>query len=313
MKVVAVINYKGGVGKTSVTANLGAELAYRGKKVLLLDLDPQASLTFSFIAPDDWQAKFAEGRTIKSWFDSFESEQRLTLASLIYTPVRVKNRLGNNGGRLDLVPSHLALINVDLELATKLGGGTIAQAKRNFIQIHRRLSDGLQSLGEDYDLVLIDCPPNFNIVTKTAIIASDFILVPARPDSLSTLGIDYLIRSVNGLIKDYNDFADLEHGEQTLAIDPKLLGVVFTMIQEYGGGPISAQQPFIKRIRDRSDVSVFEHYVKRNDSMFADAPIYGVPIVLNRYTGGTHRSVVEGLEQVADDFEKALDMAAVHA
>lgn len=310
MKVVAVINYKGGVGKTSLTANLAAELAYRGKKILMLDLDPQASLTFSFISPDDWESDFARDRTIKSWFDSFETDGRLSLDSIIHTPDRVAQRLRNREGMIDLIPSHLALIDVDLELATKMGGGTLAQVKRNYIQVHRRLLDGLRSLENEYDLVLIDCPPNFNIVTRTAIIASDFILVPARPDNLSTLGIDYLIRSVNGLIKTYNDFAGLEHGEETIAIDPKILGVVFTMIQEYGGGPISAQRPFIDRIRERTDVSVFEHYVKRNDSMFADAPQYGVPVVLNHYSSGTHAGVVHGLEEVADDFEKALDMTA---
>ena len=58
MRIVSVINYKGGVGKTSLTANLGAELAWRGKRVLLIDLDAQASLTFSFIKPDEWVEKF---------------------------------------------------------------------------------------------------------------------------------------------------------------------------------------------------------------------------------------------------------------
>ena len=88
-----------------------------------------------------------------------------------------------------MICSHLGLINVDLELATKLGGASLAEAKKNFIAIHRRLAGGLSALAkEKYDVVLIDCPPNFNIVTKTAIIASDYILVPARPDYLSTLG-----------------------------------------------------------------------------------------------------------------------------
>ncbi len=73
MHIVSVINYKGGVGKTTVTANLAAELAHRGYNVLLLDLDPQASLTFSFMRPEDWKELYAESRTIKKWFDSFES------------------------------------------------------------------------------------------------------------------------------------------------------------------------------------------------------------------------------------------------
>ena len=65
MQIVSVINYKGGVGKTTLTANLAAELAWRGYDVLMIDLDAQASLTFSFIAPDDWQNNYADNRTIK--------------------------------------------------------------------------------------------------------------------------------------------------------------------------------------------------------------------------------------------------------
>ena len=63
MKVVSVINYKGGVGKTTTTANLAAELAWRGKDVLIIDLDPQASLTFSFIKPEEWQDKYGRSPT----------------------------------------------------------------------------------------------------------------------------------------------------------------------------------------------------------------------------------------------------------
>jgi chromosome partitioning protein len=172
MHVVSVINYKGGVGKTSLTSNLAGELAWRGKRVLLVDLDAQASLTFSLITPDEWVKSFADTRTIKQWFDSHDTGAPISLSSLIHSPARITNALKGNG-KLDLICSHLGLINVDLELATKLGGASLEQAKKNFIAVHRRLSDGLSDLDGEYDLVLIDCPPNFNIVTKTAIVASE--------------------------------------------------------------------------------------------------------------------------------------------
>jgi chromosome partitioning protein len=226
MKVVSVINYKGGVGKTSLTSNLGAELAWRGKRVLLLDLDAQASLTFSFIKPDEWSNNYEKSGTIKSWFDSFETGLPLPLVKLIQSPPRITERLRGRG-TLDVIYSHLGLINVDLELATKLAGANLAQAKKNFINIHKRLADGLATIAtsKSYDVVLIDCPPNFNIVTKTAIIASDYILVPTRPDELSTLGIDYLMRSIGGLIKDYNDYAELEQGQKKRLLSQKLLAL----------------------------------------------------------------------------------------
>jgi chromosome partitioning protein len=77
MKIVSVINYKGGVGKTALTANLAAELAWRGKRVLMIDLDPQTRLTFSFILPDIWERQFSgiadPDRTTKTWFESFDA------------------------------------------------------------------------------------------------------------------------------------------------------------------------------------------------------------------------------------------------
>lgn len=302
MNIVSVINYKGGVGKTSLTINLAAELAFRGKKILLLDLDAQASLTFSLISPDDWKDNYAPNKTIKSWFDSFEHGKPISLLSIVQSPARINDKVSQKGGKIDVIYSHLGLINVDLELATNLGGATLAQAKKNFTTIHRRLADGLAEFSaEDYDLVLIDCPPNFNIVTKTAIIASDSLLVPARPDYLSTLGIEYLIRSVNGLVKDFNDFAALDQGDQVDPVEPKMLGVVFTMIQEYGGEPMAAQRAFMGK-HQAAGLKIFDAYIKRNDTLFADAPQYGVPVVLYSYSSSSHQSVVEGLEEVATEF-----------
>ena len=309
MKIVSVINYKGGVGKTSLTANLGAELAFRGKRILLVDLDAQASLTFSFVRPDEWNRRFEPDKTIKAWFDAFENGKQIPLENLIETPARVSSRISKSG-KLDIIYSHLGLINVDLELATKLGGATLTQSKKNFISVHRRLADGLQRLASKdlYDLVLIDCPPNFNIVTKTAIIASDYILVPTRPDELSTLGIDYLMRSIRELVDDYNDYVDLEKGPKEKRISPKVIGVVFTMVQEYGGGPMSAQRSYMAKVRHDSGLRVFDSYIKRNDTLFADAPLYGVPVVLTSHNNPSHQSVVLGLEAVASEFASILEL-----
>lgn len=311
MHVVSVINYKGGVGKTSLTANLGAELAWRGKRVLLIDLDAQASLTFSFIKPDEWSENFEAGGTIKAWFDAHDSGTPLDLADLIETPARISQRLSGRGN-LDIIYSHLGLINVDLELATKLGGASLPQAKRNFINVHRRLANALQSISDRdcYDVVLIDCPPNFNIVTKTAIIASDYILVPTRPDELSTLGIDYLMRSIRGLVHDYNEYVAIDASSADMPIEPGIVGVVFTMIQEYGDVPISAQRNYIARVRRDSGLPVFTSYIKRNDTLFAGAPEYGVPVVLTNHQNYSHQSVVDGLEAVTTEFAEMIGLDA---
>ncbi len=84
------------------------------------------------------------------------------------------------------------------------------------------------------------------------------------------------------------------------------MGVVFTMIQEYANMPIGAQRQFFAGIRQLSGTSVFKAYIKRNDTLFASASQFGVPIVLNAYNSGSHQNVVDGLEAVCDEFMKAV-------
>ena len=309
MHVISVINYKGGVGKTTLTANLGAELAFRGRNILLLDLDPQASLTFSFLMPEVWSKNFEKSKTIKAWFDSFDGGAHpLDLSTLIYSPKRVESSLTGHG-KLHIIPSHLGLINVDLELATELGGGSVRQARKKYLRVHRRLLTGIQSYIKEglYDVLFIDCPPNFNIVTKTAIVASDYLLTLARPDYLSTLGIDYLIRNLKDLVGDYNEFLELEESERSDRIDPKVLGVVFNMIEEYGMQPIASQRQYIRQTKELN-VPVFDAYIKSNQTAFAKAPEDGVPVVLARYPDKSRESVVRSLEAVANEFEAKLGM-----
>jgi chromosome partitioning protein len=295
------------VGKTTVTSNLAAELAFRGKKVLLIDCDAQASLTFSFITPDDWDKNYKDDKTIKSWFDAIsEGREPPSLSDFVIHPPVVNRKLGANPkGHIDLICSHLGLINVDLELATLLGGVNLQQAKKNYIKVHDKLRQAVEALREnsDYDLVLIDCPPNFNIVTKNAIIASEKILIPAKPDYLSTLGISYLQRSVNGLVSEFNEYAALDPAVEK--ISPEILGVIFTMIQITSGQPIAAQRQFIAQTK-RLGVPTLKTYFRENKTIFADAPQSLVPVVLNRYSAGTYADIVKEIEATTTEFEALL-------
>lgn len=298
MKIVSVINYKGGVGKTTLTANLGGELAYRGHKVLIIDLDPQASLTFSFFTPDAWRDDLAKSRTLKNWFQPDKNEP-LEFDDLILRPAKVA-RFINDDGILHLIASHLELINVDLELATELGGANPKQQRENFFKVHTRLLEGIKSIRDhEYDFVLIDCPPNFNIVTKNAIVASDYILVPAKPDYLSTLGINYLKRSIDGLVEDYNWYSKDSH-ETIKPINPQILGVVFTMVQFIRGEPIKALQPFILNLKRQGTVNVFKTELRENKTAFAEAPEDGVPVVL---LNSVNSDIREELERFVQEFE----------
>lgn len=190
MHVISIINYKGGVGKTTLTANIAARLAKRGKKVLAIDLDPQSNLTFYFIKVDTWKDKYQDSKTIKKWYDNFIERGSISnLNDLVIIPEEVNKLVNEN---LHLICSHLALINVDLELAVMLGGATPRQQINNFLEVYSHLAKGLNLLKHLYDYILIDCPPNFNIVTKTAIVASDYYLIPAKLDYLSTIGTQQL-------------------------------------------------------------------------------------------------------------------------
>jgi chromosome partitioning protein len=308
VKVVSVINYKGGVGKTTVTANLGAELASRGYRVLLIDLDPQASLTFSFYRPPVWKDELAEKLTIKRWFDEFvQGFGDTELSDLVVTPPDVNGSINHPRGRLDLIASHLGLINVDLHLAAQLVGMGPAQAKARFLDVHGRLATGLKTKSlARYDLVLIDCPPNFNIVTKTAVIASRYLLVPSRADDLSTLGTAYLLRNVNDLVKDYNAYVRMPPRSRGITeVHPKPLGVVYTMVGVWGGKPTKASQDYISRTERELGVPSFDTWVRSNQRLYAGATYDGIPLAVAE---NVQDEIARELDALADEFLAKLHM-----
>ena len=306
LKIVSIINYKGGVGKTTLTANLAAELAQRGKRILALDMDAQCSLTFSFVTPDYWESELGgeEGqgndRTIKKWFDGIVEDEGdiIPLDQLVLRDLKAERRLDDKGGCLHLIPSHLGLINIDLDLAYMLSGAAPSRLHQRRARVFGQLRSHLNAYATEagYDYVLIDCPPNFNIVTKNAIVASHQILIPAKPDYLSTLGIDYLLRSLGTLVREFNEDSKSE------VIDPRILGVIFTMIQILRGRPIGVQRQYMRA--DSIAVPIFRATVRENKTIFGDAPEDGIPVVLERPRLEPYAAIVREMESLAGEFLK---------
>jgi chromosome partitioning protein len=280
MRVVSVINFKGGVGKTTLTANLGAELARRGQRVLLVDLDPQSSLTYSFYAPDVAAGKIPPNRSIKAWYDSFDrGVAHRPLAECVVVPTSVNQKIAESGGFVGLIPSTMSLIDHELSMLANVGLRGVEPGQELF-RLRRALSHALREPAlAGYDIALIDCAPNFNIVTQSAIAASDHILVPSRPDYLSTLGITSLFHNVGRLIETYNQqVAEYSPGQPMIA--PTALGVVFTMVQYRSVNPINAHMHYMDLTKRRNpNLPIFPTSIRENVAFGSENPD-GVPVIL---------------------------------
>ncbi len=250
----------------------------------MIDLDPQANLTLSFYTGAEWQDDLRENLTIKSWFDADLPGQKISLPELVLTPPRVNEHLADSGGRLDLIASHLGLIDIDLQLGAILNSHhDFDSSTRRYLQVHDCLAEALRAPAfREYDLIMIDCPPNFGLVTKTAIVASDHVLVPAKPDYLSTLGIAYMVSSLQKLVNNFNKHAthQSDAGNHRRSISPQIAGVVFTMTQHQIGQPVTAQRNQMEQVRAQNLARVLDTSVRNGPTFFADAGESGVPAVL---------------------------------
>ena len=297
MKVVSVINHKGGVGKTTLTANLGAGLAARGRKVLLVDLDSQASLTVSFFTQAEWQAELVPSRTIKAWFEGLRGDGPDKLSSLVASPQRVSRYLAHTGGCLDLVAAHRDLAEVDTALAAQL-----IVDPAGYLAAHRRLREGLaEKAFADYDVALVDCAPNFGLMAKNAVAASDMLVIPTRPDYLSINGIDSLGRKVQAFAQEYNEqLAAAGDGGAPLGRPPA--AVIFTMVQLHDNQPIETQRSYITRV-EALGVPTFGTTVRDSKAVYGPAPEHGVPVIL----AGTGRALTRELRNLVSEMTAHLD------
>ncbi len=183
-KIISCVNLKGGVGKTAIATNLAAYCGRDGRKTLLVDLDPQTNATFSCMDVDDWEKHAASHGTVADLF-GLRAHTNAEGKAKKAEEVIYQNAFRN----VDLVPSHLDLFTIDLDLAS-------APARE------KKLQRALKPILDKYEIVVCDCPPNLTLPTQNALALSTHYLVPISPDYLSGIGVGLLLNRVKQLAED---------------------------------------------------------------------------------------------------------------
>ena len=230
-RVIAIANQKGGVGKTTTSINLSAALAERGKKVLVIDTDPQGNTTSGF------------------GLDKNELENsiyELMIGECSIEDAIQKNVVEDLDG-VDIIPSNVNLAAVEIEL--------IDADQKEFI-----LREAISKVKDNYDFIIIDCPPSLSMLTVNAMTTANTVLVPIQCEYYALEGLSQLVHTVN-LVRD------------RLNPELEMEGVVFTMFDSWTN--LSLQ--VVENVKEHIQENVYKTIIPRNIRL-AEAPSYGLPI-----------------------------------
>lgn len=229
-RIIAVANQKGGVGKTTTSINLSACLAEAGQKVLVVDVDPQGNTT-SGLGVDK---NNVENTIYEMMLGECTVEESI-----------LKDVLEN----LDVMPSNVNLAGAEIDL--------IGVDEREYI-----LQKAMEKVRDNYDFIIVDCPPSLSMLTVNAMTASDTVLVPIQCEYYALEGLSQLIHTIN-LVK------------QRLNPDLEMEGVVFTMYDARTN--LSLQ--VVENVKENLKQTIYKTIIPRNIRL-AEAPSHGVPINL---------------------------------
>ncbi|MED1471513.1 AAA family ATPase [Bacillus salipaludis] len=228
-KVIAIANQKGGVGKTTTSVNLGACLAYIGKRVLLVDIDPQGNAT--------------------SGIGIEKAEVEQCIYDVLVDDVEVKNVIKTSSvENLYAVPATIQLAGAEIELVP-----TISREVR--------LKRALGEVKDQFDYIIIDCPPSLGLLTINALTASDAVLIPVQCEYYALEGLSQLLNTVRLVQKHLNQ-------------DLKIEGVLLTMLDARTNLGIQVIEEVKKYFQDK----VYKTIIPRNVRL-SEAPSHGEPII----------------------------------
>lgn len=227
-KIISVANQKGGVGKTTTTINLSAALAEKGKKVLVVDIDPQGNTT--------------------SGFGIDKNQEENTIYQLMLDDCSINEAIKHDVyENIDLISSNINTAAAEIDL--------IGIDHKEFI-----LRDALDYIRDDYDFIMLDCPPSLNVLTVNAMTASDTVLVPIQCEYYALEGLSQLIHTINLVRERLNEKLDIE-------------GIVFTMYDSR----TNLSQQVVDNVRANVTQKIYDTMIPRNVRL-AEAPSYGEPI-----------------------------------
>jgi|SRR5690554_5790797 chromosome partitioning protein len=229
-RIIAITNQKGGVGKTTTSVNLSACLAYLGKKVLLIDIDPQGNAT-SGVGID-------KGEATSCIYDVIIDDEEV---KSVIQSTKVEN--------LFAIPATISLAGAEIELVS-----TISREVR--------LKHALESVRNDFDFIIIDCPPSLGLLTINALTAADAVIIPVQCEYYALEGLSQLLSTVRLVQK---------HLNQSLAID----GVLLTMLDARTNLGIQVIEEVKKYFQDK----VYKTIIPRNVRL-SEAPSFGEPIII---------------------------------
>jgi chromosome partitioning protein len=226
---MAITNQKGGVGKTTTTVNLAASLAVAGQRVLLIDLDPQGNATMG---------SGIEKRDLET------TVYHVLLGSKTIAEARKKSEVG----KYDVLPANRDLAGAEIELV-------------DFSKRETRLREALQAVSNEYDYVLIDCPPALNLLTLNGLCAAKSVMIPMQCEYYALEGLSDLVNTIRKVRASLNPVLEIEGLLRTM-FDPRntLAQQVSDQLQEHFGN------------------KVYSTVIPRNVRL-AEAPSYGVPVL----------------------------------